>query len=68
MNGKKGFDIQWVEADQHWAIVNQRGIIVQRYPSSCREEADAVAQSLNWIGYRYADEGLDFINGRDFED
>ena len=64
---EKVFTVHWISEDQHWVIRNGDGMIVHRYQKSMSDYAHLMAQSLNWIGFRYAEEGMDFIDGFDPE-
>lgn len=64
MNHKE-FNVRWCSDDQHWQVFNSAGKVVQRFPKNMKDYAAAFVDSLNWIGFRYAEEGLDFGDGSD---
>lgn len=64
-NGLPRFELKRIADDRHWAIINQEGTIVHRYPDSLEDHARRMVEALNYIGFRYANEGLDYIDSED---
>lgn len=65
MNGEKQFEVKWIPDDMHWGIVNASGRVVQRFQASCVDDAHRFCAGVNYVGYRYVDESLDYGDGSD---